>query len=224
MCAWWNSLKISALKCLMPFRGFKFSCQTCLFLQIATEIFKKKIFYVLVFCCRKWFWIKKLGIISLTDDWDRLNFCGKRPRKTLRTRRIWFEKVNVMLIWIPSLISVPPTAPSVVCQPRFKMQSRANFPSSQLQIISNFEFPRNFPDFRLRQFFLVLNFAAFHPNLCAISLIFPAAPSVFPSPGSIPCLELLVGWAAWKGGLVDLVSSWSSSLIDMPTYFNHHHH
>ena len=129
-----------------------------------------------------------------------------------------------MLIWIPSLISVPPTAPSVVCQPRFKMQSRANFPSSQLQIISNFEFPRNFPDFRLRQFFLVLNFAAFHPNLCAISLIFPAAPSVFPSPGSIPCLELLVGWAAWKGGLVDLVSSWSSSLIDMPTYFNHHHH
>ena len=171
---------------------------------------------------RQRIWIKKLEIISLTDDWDHANFCGKKAKENFEKKNlIWKTKCYVNL---NSFINFcpphqPPTPLRWRCQPRFKMQSRANFPSSQLQIISNFEFPRNFPDFHPRQFFhiwislLFIWICARFPWFVLRQFFPPRFNSVSGAFGRVSSVE--------KRGLVDLVSLHSSSLIDQPTYFNH---
>ena len=44
-------------------------------------------------------WIKKFEIISLTDDWDQANFCGKKAKENLENKKnlIWKTKCYVNL-------------------------------------------------------------------------------------------------------------------------------
>ena len=107
-----------------------------------------------------------------------------------------------MLIWIPSLISVPPTAPSVVCQPRFKMQSRANFPSSQLQIISNFP--------AISLIFACVSFSSFWISLLFIRICvrFPWF-SLLPRQFFLSLVQFRV-WSFWLGEPLEK-GAWSIS-------------
>ena len=127
-----------------------------------------------------------------------------------------------MLIWIPSLISVPPTAPSVVCQPRFKMQSRANFPSSQLQIISNFEFPPQFPWFSPASVFPRFEFRCFSSESVCDFPDFPCCPVSFSFPwfnsvsGAFGRLSRLKRGLRRSRELVELITDWYAYLLQPP--------
>ena len=64
-------------------------------------------------------WIKKLEIISLTDDWDHANFCGKKAKENFENQKnlIWKTKcyvnLNSFINFCPPHQSHPSTAVGV---------------------------------------------------------------------------------------------------------------